>query len=57
MRLTEFLALEKIRPSIGTVGDAYGNALMESVNGPYKGECIRTIVFHCGPDKNLADVE
>ena len=33
MRLTEHLALEEIRPSIGSVGDAYDNALMESVSG------------------------
>ena len=36
----EHLALEEIRPSIGTVGDAYDNALMESINGLYKAEVI-----------------
>jgi transposase InsO family protein len=57
LRLTEHLALEEIRPSIGSVGDAYDNALMESINGLYKAECIRTTVFHHGPYKTIADVE
>ncbi len=30
---------------------------MESVNGLYKAECIRTTVFCEGPDKTLVDVE
>jgi len=49
--------LPEIRPSIGSVGDAYDNALMETTNGVYKAECIRTTVFHEGPYKTLADVE
>jgi putative transposase len=57
IRFTDHLALEEIRPSIGSVGDAYDNALMESVNGLYKTECIRTTVFHAGPYKTIADVE
>ncbi len=57
IRLTEHLALEGINPSIGTVGDAYDNALMETINGLYKAECIRTTVFHAGPYRTLADVE
>ena len=57
LRFTEHLALEGIRPSIGTVGDAYDNALMESINGLYKAECIRTTVFQDGPYKTIADVE
>lgn len=57
IRLTEHLALAEIRPSIGTVGDAYDNALMETINGLYKAECVRTSVFHAGPYKTLADVE
>lgn len=57
IRLTEHLALEEIRPSIGTVGDAYDNALMETINGLYKAECIRTTVFGDGPYKTIADVE
>jgi transposase InsO family protein len=55
--LTEHLALEEIRPSIGTVADAYDNALMETINGLYKAECIRTTVFHDGPYKTIADIE
>src|SRR5450830_570795 len=57
VRLTEHLALAEIRPSIGTVGDAYDNALMETINGLFKAECVRTTVFHPGPFKTLADVE
>ena len=57
LRFTEHLALERIRPSIGSVGDAYDNALMETINGLYKAECIRTTVFHDGPYKTIADVE
>ena len=57
VRLTEHLALQEIRPSIGTVGDAYDNALMETINGLFKAECVRTTVFHPGPFKTIADVE
>lgn len=57
VRYTDHLALQAITPSIGTVGDAYDNALMETINGLYKAECIRTTVFHDGPYKTLADVE
>lgn len=57
IRLTDHLVLEEIRPSIGSVGDAYDNALMETINGLYKAECIRTTVFHDGPYKTIADVE
>lgn len=53
----EKLELDGIAPSIGSVGDAYDNALMESINGVYKTECIRTTVFHDGPYKTIADVE
>ena len=59
VRLTEHLAVHQIRPSIGTVGDAYDNALMESIIGLYKTECIHTTVFGPGPRayKTLLDVE
>jgi len=57
IRFTEHLDLEGIRPSIGTVGDAYDNALMESVIGLYKTECIRTTVFHDAPYRTISDVE
>ena len=30
---------------------------MESINGLYKAECIRTTVFHDGPYKTIADIE
>jgi len=54
---TEKLALDGIAPSIGSVGDAYDNALMETINGLYKAECIRTTIFHDGAYKTIADVE
>jgi len=54
---TDHLFLEGLAASIGTVGDAYDNALMESVIGLYKTECIGTTVFHEGPYKTVADVE
>ena len=57
IRFTEHLEIEGIRPSIGSIGDAYDNALMETINGLYKTECIRTTVFHAAPYKTLADVE
>ncbi len=57
IRFTEHLELEGIAPSIGSVGDAYDNALMESVIGLFKTEAITTNAFHTGPLKTLADVE
>jgi putative transposase len=57
LRFTEHLALEGIQPSIGSVGDAYDNALMETIIGLFKTECIDTTVFHSGPYRALADVE
>jgi hypothetical protein len=54
---TDKLALDGIAPSIGTVGYAYDNALMETINGLYKAECVRTTIFHDGPYKTIADVE
>jgi len=57
IKFTEHLDLEGIRPSIGSVGDAYDNALMETLNGLYKAECIRTTIFHDGPYRTIADVE
>ncbi len=35
LAFTENLALEAIAPSIGSVGDAFDNALMETINGLY----------------------
>jgi putative transposase len=57
IRFTEHLELEGIAPSIGTVGDAYDNALMESIIGLFKAECTTTTVFHQGPFKTPADIE
>lgn len=54
---TDKLALDGIAPSIGSLGDAYDNALMETTNGLCKTKCIRTTVFHAGPFKTIADVE
>jgi putative transposase len=39
--LTERLAAAGAQPSVGTVGDAYDNALAESVIGLYKTELIK----------------
>jgi putative transposase len=57
IRFTDHLDVEQIAPSIGTIGDAYDNALMESIIGLYKAECVDTDVFHAGPYKSLGDVE
>lgn len=57
LRYTEHLALEGITASIGTVGDAYDNSLMETIIGLYKTEAIRQGPFHRGPLTNLSDVE
>ena len=40
IRFTEHLALEGIAPSIGTVGDAYDNGLMESVTSSPSARCV-----------------
>lgn len=54
----ETLSLSGLRPSIGTVGDAYDNALAETTIGLYKNECIRAdSPFRRGPLRNLGDVE
>lgn len=57
IRFTEHLADQGIQPSIGSVGDAYDNALAETINGLFKTEAIRTTIFHAGPFKTIADVE
>jgi len=54
----ETLALEGIRPSIGTVGDAFDNALAETTIGLYKTECTRAgSPFRNGPFARLSDIE
>lgn len=50
---TERLAEAGIEASVGSVGDAYDNALAETINGLYKTEVIRKR----GPWKNLDQVE
>lgn len=57
-RFTEDLMLEGILASIGTVGDAYDNALAESTIGLFKNEVMaKNNPFHVGPFKTIADVE
>jgi putative transposase len=52
------LALQGIRPSIGTVGDAYDNALAETTIGLYKTECVRAgSPFRTGPFARLSAIE
>jgi len=53
IRYTERLAEAGIELSVGSKGDAYDNALAESVIGLFKTEVIR----HQGPWRNLEDVE
>jgi transposase InsO family protein len=54
----ETLALEGIAASIGSVGDAYDNALAESTIGLFKNEAIRDgSPFRTGPMKTIDDVE
>jgi hypothetical protein len=54
----ETLMLEGLIPSIGSVGDAYDNALAETIIGLYKTECTRAdSPFRSGPLHALADLE
>ncbi|GKS69339.1 transposase [Nitrosomonas sp. PY1] len=53
IRYTERLIEANIEASVGSVGDSYGNALAETINGLYKTEVIR----HRGPWRNIDDVE
>ena len=58
MRFGETLALSGLIPSIGTVGDAFDNALAETTIGLYKTEAVRAdSPFQRGPLQRLADVE
>jgi transposase InsO family protein len=50
---TERLAQAGIEPSVGSVGDSYGNALAESINGLYKAE----VIHRRGPWRSLEAVE
>ncbi len=52
------LMLAGLLPSVGTVGDAYDNALCETTIGLYKTECIRDgSPFRNGPIHTLADLD
>lgn len=53
VKFTESLALRGLSASIGSVGDAYGNALAESIIGLFKTEVVR----RHGPFKTVDDVE
>ena len=53
IRYTERLAEAGIERSVGSVGDAYDNALAETINGLYKTEVIR----RGGPWRNIDEVE
>jgi transposase InsO family protein len=53
MRYTDRLADEGIAPSIGSRGDAYDNALAESVIGLFKTE----LIHRRGPWRSLEAVE
>ncbi len=55
---SETLVLEGIAASIGSVGDAYDNALAESTIGLFKTEAMaKGNPFHTGPFKTVDDVE
>lgn len=58
IRFTETLALEGLSASIGSVGDAYDNAVAESFMGLFKNEAVAPgSPFRTGPLRTLADVE
>jgi transposase InsO family protein len=58
IHFTETLMLAGLQPSIGTVGDAFDNALAETTIGLYKTECTREgSPFRTGPLETLADLE
>jgi len=53
IRYTDRLLAAGIESSVGSRGDAYDNALAESINALYKAE----VIYHEGPWKGLEDVE
>jgi len=53
IRYTERLAEVGLEPSVGSVGDSYGNALAETINGLYKAE----VIWRKGPWKSFEAVE
>jgi putative transposase len=58
VRFAETLMLAGLAGSVGSVGDAYDNALAETTIGLYKTECTRDgSPFRTGPIATLADLE
>jgi putative transposase len=58
VRFAETLMLAGLAGSVGSVGDAYDNALAETTIGLYKTECTREgSPFRTGPIAALADLE
>ena len=58
VRFAETLMLAGLAGSVGSVGDAYDNALAETTIGLYKTECTRAgSPFRSGPIATLADLE
>ena len=53
LKYSTALAESGIRPSVGTVGDCYDNALAEAVNGLYKAE----LIYPQGPWTSVGEVE
>ena len=53
IKYTERLAEAGVEPSVGSVGDAYDNALAETINGLYKAE----VIHRRGPWRNFEAVE
>ncbi|GAJ86591.1 putative transposase [Nocardia brasiliensis NBRC 14402] len=53
VKFAESLALQRLSASIGSVGDAYDNALAESIIGLFKTEVVNRL----GPFKTLSEVE
>ena len=53
IRYSERLSAAGVEPSTGKTGDAYDNAMAESINGLFKTEVIRNL----GPWKGVDDVE
>jgi len=57
-RFSEVLILDVILASVGSVGDAYDNALAESTIGLFKTEAMaKNNPLHAGPFKTIVDVE
>jgi putative transposase len=58
VRFAQTLLLAGLTGSVGSVGDAYDNALAETTIGLYKTECVRAgSPFRNGPIRTLADLE